>query len=65
LFGPLARMPAPRRGRCHLRHLRHSRWLTQSRGRRQGRLCHRHTLDRIQSTSTSLRTRVAAARYPC
>jgi hypothetical protein len=37
LFGPLAWMPASPRGRCHLRLLRHSRWLTQSRGRRQGK----------------------------
>ena len=38
LFGPPAWMPAPSRGRCHLRFLRHVRWLTQSRSKRQGRL---------------------------
>ena len=65
LFGPFAWMPAPPRGRCHLRFLRHFRWLTQSRRKRQGRLYRWHALDRVQSTSTSLRTRVAAARYPC
>ena len=65
LFGPLAWMPAPPRDGCRLRFLHHFRWLTQSRGTRQGRLYRRHPLDRVQSSSTSLRTHGAADRYPC
>jgi hypothetical protein len=65
LFRPLAWMPAPPRGRCHLRFLRHFRWLTQSRAKRQGSDMRQTTAAAVHSTSTSLRTRGSAVRYPC